>query len=110
MNVMAVRAALVAAVFLIVFFPRHLAAIENARELVAYCEAAEQGVTGSGHEVEIPATREAVQCWATWKPSRICQHWWIRTARDFWVPALPSKARCSTSCIRSSPTRAHIEP
>ena len=63
MKVMAVRAALVAAVFLIVLFPRHLAAIENARELVAYCEAAEQGVTGSGHEVEIPATREAVQCW-----------------------------------------------
>jgi len=63
MNVMAIRLALVVAVFLIVLFPRHLAAIESARELVAYCEDAEKGVTGTGHEVEIPATREAVQCW-----------------------------------------------
>jgi Rap1a immunity proteins len=62
-NMMAVRTALVAAVFLIVLFPRHLAAIESARELVGYCEAAEKGVTGSGHEVEIPATPEALQCW-----------------------------------------------
>jgi hypothetical protein len=63
MNVMAVRVALIVAVFLIVLFPRHLAAIENARELVGYCEAAEKGATGTGHEVEIPATREALQCW-----------------------------------------------
>jgi hypothetical protein len=60
---MAVRVALVAAVVLLVLFPGRLAAIESARELVGYCEAAEKGVTGSGREVEIPATKEALVCW-----------------------------------------------
>jgi Ssp1 endopeptidase immunity protein Rap1a len=60
---MAVRVVLVAAVFLIVLVPRQLVAVESSRELASYCEAAEKGVTGTGHEVEIPATQEALQCW-----------------------------------------------
>jgi hypothetical protein len=62
-NVMVVRVALVTAVFLVVLFPRHLAAVENARELASYCEAAEKGVTGTGREVDIPGTKEALLCW-----------------------------------------------
>jgi hypothetical protein len=62
-DVMAERVALVAAVVLTVLFPRPLAAVENSRELVSYCEAAEKGVSGSGREVEIPATKEALLCW-----------------------------------------------
>jgi Rap1a immunity proteins len=60
---MAIRVVLTAAVVLLVLFPRTLAAVENARELASYCEAAEKGVEGSGREVEIPATKEALLCW-----------------------------------------------
>jgi hypothetical protein len=60
---MAIRVVLAAAVVLLVLFPRPLAAVENARELASYCEAAEKGVEGSGREVEIPATKEALLCW-----------------------------------------------
>ena len=56
-------AGLLAAFFLCVVLPHQLAAVENSRELVSYCEAAVKGVVGTGDEIEIPATKEALLCW-----------------------------------------------
>src|SRR5262245_17993511 len=47
----------------IIVLPHSVAAIESSRELLSYCQAVERGVTGSGREIEIPATREALLCW-----------------------------------------------
>jgi len=60
---MVLRVALFAAVFVLPLFPSHLAAIDDSRELASYCEAVERGVVGTGTEVEIPDTKEAVLCW-----------------------------------------------
>jgi Rap1a immunity proteins len=58
-----VRAVLPTALFLLVLLPGQAGAVENARELATYCESAQSGAVGSGREVEIPNTKEALLCW-----------------------------------------------
>jgi hypothetical protein len=53
---------LIAAVF-VTELPVRAMAFENSRELVEYCESAVAGVEGSGHDIEIPNTKEALLCW-----------------------------------------------
>jgi len=85
---MAIRVVLFVAAVLIVLFPRHLAAIESARELASYCEAAEKGVTGNGREVEIPATKEALVCWG-----------YMEAFQDLSALADPGGARLLGACL-----------
>lgn len=42
---------------------REAAAIDTPRQLVAYCETVLSGKKGSGGEVKIPNTRQALLCW-----------------------------------------------
>ena len=51
------------ALFLAVVLPGRVEALENSHQLADYCEAVENGVIGSGQEVEIPGTKEAILCW-----------------------------------------------
>ena len=39
------------------------AAIQNADELVGYCQSLERGAKGAGRHNHIPSTREALTCW-----------------------------------------------
>jgi len=39
------------------------AAVENARELAAYCQSLERGAKGAGRHIYIPRTWEALTCW-----------------------------------------------
>jgi hypothetical protein len=39
------------------------AAIENAEELVGYCQSLERGAKGARRHIYIPSTREALICW-----------------------------------------------
>jgi Rap1a immunity proteins len=61
--VFAVRLFLLLAAALIIGRPGPALAVENSRELAKYCEAAVAGVEGSGNEIEIPNTQEALLCW-----------------------------------------------
>jgi Ssp1 endopeptidase immunity protein Rap1a len=46
-----------------VAFAWSAAAVENADELVGYCQSLERGVKGAGRHIYIPSTREALTCW-----------------------------------------------
>jgi len=39
------------------------AAVENARELAAYCQSPERGAKGAGRHIYIPRTWEVLTCW-----------------------------------------------
>ena len=43
--------------------PQQASAVESARDLANYCEALQQGAKGRGHNVRIPGTKAALQCW-----------------------------------------------
>ena len=47
----------------IVAFAWRAAAIENADELVGYCQSLERSAEGAGRHIYIPSTREALTCW-----------------------------------------------
>ena len=53
----------VVALAALILLPRPLAALDGARQLLSQCETIDRGAAGSGREVEIPATREALLCW-----------------------------------------------
>jgi hypothetical protein len=46
-----------------VIFAWSAAAVENAHELAGYCQSLKHGTKGTGHEIYIPRTREALTCW-----------------------------------------------
>jgi hypothetical protein len=46
-----------------VAFAWSAAAVENAHELVGYCQSLALGAKGAGRQIYIPRTREALTCW-----------------------------------------------
>jgi hypothetical protein len=82
------RGMLALALFLIVLAaPRDARAVDSPRQLASYCEMLERSTKGSGRQVRIPNTKEALLCWG-----------YMQAMQDLFGLADESGARIMGSC------------